>query len=42
MPRIVGPGWRGLRSHPRPGGSIVFGGPALPAWFGDVLGELGR
>lgn len=36
----VGSGWLGVRSHPRPGASLVFGGPELPAWFDDVLGEL--
>jgi NAD(P)-dependent dehydrogenase (short-subunit alcohol dehydrogenase family) len=33
-------GWFGLRSHPRPIGSISFGGPAVPAWFDDTLGEV--
>ena len=36
----IGPGWLGLRSHPRPGTSLVFGGPDLPPWFDTVLGEL--
>ncbi|MEZ5140475.1 MAG: SDR family oxidoreductase [Acidimicrobiales bacterium] len=36
----IGPGWLGLRSHPRPGTSLVFGGPDLPPWFDAVLGEL--
>lgn len=39
---VVGPGWLGVRSHPRPGGSIVFGGPALPDWFDAVLEEQCR
>ena len=26
----VGPGWLGLRSHPRPIGSITYGGPGRP------------
>src|SRR5699024_8956377 len=32
--------WFGIRSHPRPAGSIAFGGPAVPLWFDDVLGEV--
>lgn len=36
----VGDGWLGLRSHPRPTGSIVYGGPALPHWFDGALREL--
>ena len=38
----VGPGWIGLRSHPHPGTSLVYGGPELPGWFDDVLGEATR
>jgi hypothetical protein len=38
----VGSGWLGLRSHPRPGASLVYGGPELPSWFDAVLGELQR
>jgi len=37
---VVGAGWLGLRSHPRPAASITFGGPELPPWFADVLREL--
>ena len=37
---VVGPGWLGLRSHPRPIGSVTYGGPALPAWLDDVLKEM--
>lgn len=33
----VGPGWFGLRAHPRPGTSVVFGGPEVPDWFDEVL-----
>jgi hypothetical protein len=33
----VGAGWVGLRSHPRPSGGIVFGGPDVPPWFDAVL-----
>ena len=36
----VGPGWFGLRSHPHPTGSIVFGGPELPDWFDDALAGI--
>jgi len=36
---VVGGGWIGLRSHPRPVGSIIFGGPAVPAWLDPVLQE---
>lgn len=34
---VVGPGWCGLRSHPRPRGSITYGGPELPPWFDGAL-----
>lgn len=37
---VVGDGWIGLRSHPRPAGSIVLGEPRIPAWFATVLGDL--
>lgn len=37
---VVAGGWVGLRSHPRPSGSIVFGGPPLPPWFDDALRAL--
>lgn len=36
----VGAGWLGLRAHPRPSGSITFGGPELPGWFDGALQEL--
>ena len=36
----IGTGWLGVRSHPRPGTSLVFGGPDLPPWFDTVLGEV--
>jgi hypothetical protein len=43
---VAGTGWIGLRSHPRPGGSITFGGPGLPGWFDatlrGILGEEAR
>jgi NAD(P)-dependent dehydrogenase (short-subunit alcohol dehydrogenase family) len=34
---VMGRGWFGLRSHPRPSGSITFGGPEVPDWFDDAL-----
>lgn len=37
---VAGGGWVGLRSHPRPTGSITFGGPAIPPWFDDALRGL--
>jgi NAD(P)-dependent dehydrogenase (short-subunit alcohol dehydrogenase family) len=37
---VAGPGWLGLRSHPRPVGSVTFGGPAVPEWLGAVLEEM--
>ncbi|MGH9086001.1 MAG: hypothetical protein ACRDYW_11145, partial [Acidimicrobiales bacterium] len=43
---VAGEGWIGLRSHPRPGGSITFGGPDVPGWFDAtlrrILGEEAR
>jgi NAD(P)-dependent dehydrogenase (short-subunit alcohol dehydrogenase family) len=36
----IGPGWLGLRSHPRPIGSITYGGPALPEWLDDAIREI--
>jgi NAD(P)-dependent dehydrogenase (short-subunit alcohol dehydrogenase family) len=36
----VGAGWIGLRSHPRPTGSITFGGPGVPVWLDGVLREM--
>lgn len=37
---VVGTGWLGLRSHPRPGGSITYGGPAVPGWLDATLREI--
>lgn len=34
---VAGPGWFGLRSHPRPSASVTFGGPELPEWFDETL-----
>ena len=39
---VAGAGWFGLRSHPRPAGSITFGGPEIPAWFDDTLADIVR
>jgi hypothetical protein len=36
----VGAGWLGLRSHPRPIGSITYGGPGLPDWLDATLREI--
>jgi hypothetical protein len=36
----VGDGWIGLRSHPRPVGSITYGGPAVPGWLDGTLREI--
>lgn len=39
---VAGPGWFGVRSHPHPTASLVYGGPELPLWFDDaVRGILG-
>jgi len=37
---VVGDGWIGLRSHPRPIGSIAYGGPAVPDWLDGTLREI--
>jgi NAD(P)-dependent dehydrogenase (short-subunit alcohol dehydrogenase family) len=37
---VVGAGWLGLRSHPRPIGSITYGGPAVPGWLDATLREI--
>jgi hypothetical protein len=34
---VATPDWIGLRSHPRPAGSISFGGPDLPPWVDATL-----
>jgi hypothetical protein len=36
----VGPGWLGLRSHPRPLGTVTYGGPAVPPWLDAALAEI--
>jgi NAD(P)-dependent dehydrogenase (short-subunit alcohol dehydrogenase family) len=37
---VMGTGWLGLRSHPRPLGSISYDGPALPDWLDAALQEI--
>ncbi|MEB4208051.1 SDR family oxidoreductase [Mycobacterium sp. 94-17] len=37
---VAGDGWFGLRSHPRPLGSISYGGPEVPRWFDATLREI--
>jgi NAD(P)-dependent dehydrogenase (short-subunit alcohol dehydrogenase family) len=36
----TGVGWIGLRSHPRPVGSIVLGGGELPVWFDEAIRQV--
>jgi NAD(P)-dependent dehydrogenase (short-subunit alcohol dehydrogenase family) len=36
----VGPGWIGLRAHPRPIGTVVYGGPEIPGWMDGALREI--
>jgi NAD(P)-dependent dehydrogenase (short-subunit alcohol dehydrogenase family) len=37
---VTGTGWVGMRAHPRPMGSIVYGGPKVPDWFDTALQEI--
>ncbi len=37
---VLRAGWFGLRSHPRPIGSITYGGPALPECFDETMKEI--
>jgi hypothetical protein len=37
---VAGTGWFGLRSHPRPSGSVSFGGPDLPGWLDGALQDI--
>jgi NAD(P)-dependent dehydrogenase (short-subunit alcohol dehydrogenase family) len=37
---VVDADWLGLRSHPRPLGSVVYGGPTVPAWLDGVLRDI--
>ena len=37
---VVGAGWIGLRSHPRPIGTVTYGGPGIPEWLDTTLREV--
>ncbi|MGH9028408.1 MAG: SDR family NAD(P)-dependent oxidoreductase [Acidimicrobiales bacterium] len=37
---VVGSGWLGVRAHPRPLGSITYGGPEVPIWLDATLREM--
>jgi NAD(P)-dependent dehydrogenase (short-subunit alcohol dehydrogenase family) len=37
---VIGPGWLGLRSHPRPVGTVTYGGPEVPEWIDDAFREM--
>jgi hypothetical protein len=37
---VMGTGWIGLRSHPRPIGSVTYGGPGIPTWLDATLREI--
>lgn len=37
---VIGAGWLGLRSHPRPIGSVTYGGPRVPHWLDGTLREI--
>lgn len=37
---VAASGWFGLRSHPRPTGTITFGGPAVPDWLNGALRSI--
>ncbi len=37
---VVGRGWIGLRSHPHPTGTVIYGGPSVPAWFDAALEDM--
>jgi NAD(P)-dependent dehydrogenase (short-subunit alcohol dehydrogenase family) len=37
---VVGPDWLGLRRHPRPAGSVTYGGPGVPDWLDATLREI--
>ncbi|HVV38230.1 MAG TPA: SDR family oxidoreductase [Acidimicrobiales bacterium] len=39
---VAGPGWYGIRSHPRAGTSIVLGGAVVPPWLNDALKDVIR
>jgi hypothetical protein len=37
---VVSDNWLGLRSHPRPIGTVTYGGPAIPPWLDHSLREI--
>lgn len=37
---VVGSGWLGLRSHPRPIGTVTYGGPEVPDWIDAAFWEM--
>ncbi|MEX1006631.1 MAG: SDR family NAD(P)-dependent oxidoreductase [Acidimicrobiia bacterium] len=37
---VVSTDWVGLRSHPRPAGTISFGGPDVPGWLDGALRDM--
>jgi NAD(P)-dependent dehydrogenase (short-subunit alcohol dehydrogenase family) len=37
---VVGSGWLGLRSHPRPIGTVTYGGPEVPDWIDTAFREM--
>ena len=37
---VAGAGWLGIRSHPRPIGSVTYGGPSVPDWLDATLREI--
>ena len=37
---VVDADWLGVRSHPRPTGSVVYGGPEIPAWLDRTLRDI--
>ena len=36
----MGTGWIGLRAHPRPIGTVVYGGPTIPGWMDGALRQI--
>jgi hypothetical protein len=39
---VVGGGWLGVRSHPEPVMTVSFGGPAIPSFVADAMGQAVR
>ncbi len=37
---VVEGDWFGVRSHPRPAGTVTYGGPDVPAWLDGALREM--